>query len=103
MDLQLTSEECSAIVTSIKGIQYLFGLSENNQENWLLWLDFLLEVQSILVKNGAEHWKDHFPFRMGNNIYSLGHMFTDFAHGKINSKDLDTVLAKLLTNNENRD
>lgn len=96
MTLHLTDKEQQTLQTLITSLRPLLEISENDDERWVLWLDFLLEIQSKLVANeGIKTWNDHFPIRLGQNIYSLGHMFTSLAQHHLKAEDLNTLFTKL--------
>lgn len=95
MNIELTDEEKKVIETLINCIKPLFGISEDDQERWVLWLDFLLEVQSKLIAEDNKEWDKDFGFRLAENFQSLSQVFVTLAQNKIGIEEFKKLRNKL--------
>lgn len=95
MNLELTNTDQKVIETLINCIKPLFSVSEDDQERWVLWLDFLLETQSKFIAENTKEWDEGFGFRLGENFRSLAEVFVALNSGKIEMEQLKILRDKL--------
>jgi len=92
--VKVSDQDAKLLQTLIDCITPFFQISDHQNERWVLWLDFLLEVQAKLMISGENIWEDDFAFRCSENFQAIRQTLTTLAHNNIDAQQL-----KLLRDN----
>ena len=87
----ISKEEAAQLQVLADSISSFFEIDTDTENVWLLWLDFLLEVQAKLMVTNEQDKDDSFAFRCGENFTSLRKTLNILAHNKVNHTQLKTL------------
>lgn len=93
----ISKKEAVQLQVLTDSISSFFEIDTDAENVWLLWLDFLLEVQAKLMVANEQDKDDSFAFRCGENFASLRKTLNILAHNKVNNAQLKNLKEALNT------
>ncbi|WP_299455964.1 hypothetical protein [uncultured Microscilla sp.] len=93
----INTNEVAELKVLIDSISSFFEIdTDTDTENvWLLWLDFLLEVQAKLMVVSEQTNDESFAFRCSENFASLRKTLNTLAHNKVGIIQLEALKTTL--------
>lgn len=95
----ISKQHAHSLSVLIDSIAPFFQISPDVKEVWILWLDFLLEIQAKLMVSNEPIWEDDFAFRCSTNFQAIRKTMTILAHSQIDQTQLEELKKLLSTNN----
>ncbi|EAY30276.1 hypothetical protein [Microscilla marina] len=91
----INTNEAAELKVLIDSISSFFEIDTDTENVWLLWLDFLLEVQAKLMVVSEQTNDESFAFRCSENFASLRKTLNTLAHNKVGIIQLEALKTTL--------
>lgn len=93
----ISKKEATQLQVLTDSISSFFEIDTDTENVWLLWLDFLLEIQAKLMVVNEQDKDESFAFRCSENFASLRKTLNILAHNKVNHAQLKALKETLST------
>ena len=94
--VKVSDQDARTLQTLIDCITPFFLISDHQEDRWVLWLDFLLEVQAKVMTSGDKAWEGDFAFRCSENFQAIRQTLMILAHNNIDAQQLHLLKDKLM-------
>ncbi|OJJ21309.1 hypothetical protein BKI52_12155 [marine bacterium AO1-C] len=93
--VKVSDQDARLLQTVIDCITPFFQISDHQEDRWVLWLDFLLEVQAKLMTSSEDIWEGDFAFRCSENFQAIRQTLMTLAHHNVDAQRLEVLREKL--------
>lgn len=93
--VKVSSQDARLLQTLIDCITPFFQISDHQEERWVLWLDFLLEVQAKLMTSNENVWEGDFAFRCSENFQAIRQTLMTLAQHNVDAPQLQLLRKSL--------
>jgi len=93
--VKVSDQDARLLQTLIDCIIPFFQISDRQEDRWVLWLDFLLEVQAKLMTSNEQVWEGDFAFRCSENFQAIRQTLMILAHNNIDTQKLKLLRESL--------